>query len=166
MAARAEIRRQTTLRAGSECATNLSLLFAHALLEIGIAITVDIARPRSANGVIFPEKTPTKRNTVDYPAIALIPACTDHARHQVVLVAVTHLVQNVGRYWNLRRLARLQTVHVEVHAHNIGDGLGIRSRTRTAHVHLQRTSGFLSCQMDSAARCLHLIVVEEIKITF
>lgn len=116
----------------------LGLLFAHALLKVCIAIAIDVTRPRSANGVCLTEDASAQRDTEYTPTIALIPARTNHARHQIILISVAHLVQNVCRHRNLRGLSGLQAVHVQIHTHNIGDGLGIRSRARAANVYLQK----------------------------
>ena len=133
---------KSTISFSGLVAKYLGLLFAHALLKVCIAIAVDVTRPRSANGVRLTEDASAQRDTKYTPTIALIPARTNHARHQIILISVAHLVQNVCRHRNLRGLSSLQAVHVQIHTHNIGDGLGIRSRARTANVYLQKKTTY------------------------
>jgi hypothetical protein len=86
-----------------------TLVAAHAFLEVGIDVAGDVRRTRATHGDRLSDLGTTERDSIYSTTVALVPAGTDNAGHQVITVAVAHLLKKGCGCGHLRRLTKFHT---------------------------------------------------------
>jgi len=135
-----------------------TLLLGHAILKMGIAVTINVRRARSTDGKRGAVKGTAKGNVVDNTSLELVPPSDDDASAQVVFVGIAQLLEHGSSSLHIRLLTLLDPecefreseflssntidggkgqkihsrVHPEVVANNISNRLRVSSRSRAA----------------------------------
>jgi hypothetical protein len=108
-----------------------ALRLRHSRPPIGVAITIDVGRTTSANGIILLVKGSSERNAVNLSAPPVIIPRNNHSRTELVLVIVAQFPEDGSGVLCCGGLARRRGEILEVVMDNVGNGLCVRSGSRT-----------------------------------